>query len=224
MKMFLDSAKTDEIQYALDNWDIDGVTTNPRHIRESGKPFRQVIDQIAQLVAGTDKPVSVEVDPHLTDWEQIVRQGEQLSSISPNFVIKVAAGEGGFRAARELTLRSIRVNATLIFSVAQAWHAARAGAAYVSPFVGWKEEYGELASDLIPEISAMLTEFDYSSEIIATSIRNSRQIADAALAGSHCITASFTVYQQSFQNPYTAYGEKLFGEAWDATIQMEGKD
>ena len=92
MKMFLDSAKTDEIKYALEMWDIDGVTTNPRHVQSSGKPFRTVIGEIADLVAGTDEPISVEVDPHLTDWEKIVAQGVELARISPNFVIKVGAG------------------------------------------------------------------------------------------------------------------------------------
>jgi len=118
MKMFLDSAQVDEIRHALDVWDIDGLTTNPRHVMTSGKPFRQVIGEIAELFAGTDKPVSVEVNPHLTDWEQIVQDGTQLSELSPNFVIKVGASESGFRAIRELTRRGIRTNATLIFSTA----------------------------------------------------------------------------------------------------------
>jgi transaldolase len=221
MKMFLDSAKTDEIKYALDMWDIDGITTNPRHVQESGKPFRTVINEIAQLVSGTEKPVSVEVDPHLTHWEQIVRQGENLAGISPNFVIKVGAGEGGFRAVRELTRQGISVNATLIFSATQAWHAARGGAAYLSPFIGWKEQYGDDASDLIAEVAVLLKEFGYASKIIAASIRNSRQIGEAALAGAHCVTASFAVYQHSFQNPYTSYGEKIFGDAWDATAKLD---
>ena len=98
MKMFLDSAKADEIRYALDLWDLDGVTTNPRHVKDSGKPFRSVIEEIAQLFSGTDKPVSVEVDPNLTDWEKMVDQGLELSKISPNFVIKVSVGEQGYKA------------------------------------------------------------------------------------------------------------------------------
>ena len=217
MKMFLDSAKTDEIKRALEMWDIDGVTTNPRHVQDSGKPFRTVIEEIAELVAGTDKPVSVEVDPHLTDWEKIVEQGRQLAEISPNFVIKVGAGESGFKAVRELTARGVRVNATLICSVTQAWHAARGGAAFISPFVGWREQHGDRADSLIPEVAAILENYAYPSEIIAAAVRNARQIADAALAGAHCITAGMAVYQDSFRNPYTTMGEEIFQRAWDAT-------
>ncbi|MCL5282707.1 MAG: transaldolase, partial [Planctomycetes bacterium] len=166
MKMFLDSAKTDEIRRALELWDVDGVTTNPRHVKESGKPFRTVIAEIAEIFAGTDKPVSVEVDPHLTDWRQIVAQGLELSRLSPNFVIKVSVSEQGFKAIRELSRQGVRVNATLIFSVPQAWQAARAGAAFVSPFLGWKEQHGDAASSLIAEVAAVLKNYGYRSEII----------------------------------------------------------
>lgn len=217
MKMFLDSAKTDEIKHALEMWDVDGVTTNPRHVKDSGKPFRTVIAEIAELVAGTDKPVSVEVNPHLTDWRAIVDEARELAALSPNFVIKVGVSEPGFKAMRELAREGIRVNATLIFSVTQAWHAARAGAAYVSPFLGWKEQHGDLAESLIPEVAAMLENYGYDAQIIAAAIRNSRQIAEAALAGAHCVTAGFAVYQDSFRSPYTDMGERIFQNAWDAT-------
>jgi transaldolase len=217
MKMFLDSAKTDEIRHAIDLWDVDGVTTNPRHVKESGKPFQSVIKEIAELFAGTDKPVSVEVDPHLTDWKKIVAQGLELSRLSPNFVIKVSVGEQGFKAIRELSRQGVRVNATLIFSVPQAWQAARAGAAFVSPFLGWKEQHADAASSLIAEVAAMLKNYGYRSEIIAAAIRNSRQLADVAIAGAHCVTAGMAVYEDSFCNPYTTLGEDIFRKAWDAT-------
>src|SRR5437764_446353 len=93
VKMFLDSAKTNEIRHALEVWNIDGLTTNPRHIEAAGKSVHRVLEEIAALFAGTDKPVSVEVDPHLTDWHDIVRQGVELSRLSPNFVVKVSASE-----------------------------------------------------------------------------------------------------------------------------------
>src|SRR6266481_8597269 len=118
MKLFLDSAKTDEIKHALTMWDLDGITTNPRHVRDSGKSFSRAIDEIGELVGGTTKPVSVEVNPHLTDWKQIVAEGLALSKRSPNFVVKVGASEGGFKAIRELARQGVRINATLIFSVA----------------------------------------------------------------------------------------------------------
>lgn len=217
MKLFLDSAQTDEIRMALNLWDIDGLTTNPRHVQSSGKPFRQVILEIAELFAGTDKPVSVEVNPHLTDWKQIVSQGVELSRLSPNFVIKVGASEQGCKAIRELTAQGVRVNATLIFSVTQAWQAARAGAAYVSLFVGWKEQYGDTADTLIRDVRTMLDNYHYRAQIIAAAIRNSRQIADAAIAGADCVTAGVSVYRDSFGNPYANLGETIFQNAWDAT-------
>ncbi len=221
MRMFLDSAQLDEIKHALEVWDVDGLTTNPRHVMNSGKPFRQVIGEIAELFAGTDKPVSVEVNPHLTDWKQIVNEGRELAELSPNFVIKVGASEPGFRAVRELSDQGVRVNATLIFSVAQAWHAARAGAAYISPFLGWKEQFGDSISTFVPQVAEMLNRYGYKSQIIAAAIRNSRQIADAAVAGAHCVTAGFAVYQDSFKNPYTNFGEKVFCDSWDATAKRE---
>ena len=219
MKLFLDSAKTDEIKHALAMWDLDGITTNPRHIRDSGKSLHVVIDEIAELVGGTSKPVSVEVNPHLTDWKQILAEGLALAKRSPNFVIKVGASESGFKAMRELARQGVRVNATLIFSVAQAWHAARAGAAYISPFLGWKEQYGDTISGFIRETRTLLDNFGYKSEIIAAAIRNSRQLSDAAVAGAHCATAAVALYQESFKNPYTDMGEEIFQGAWDATPQ-----
>lgn len=217
MKLFLDSGKTDEIQHALQSWDIDGITTNPKHVRASGKTFRKLIEEIAELTAGTDKPVSVEVNPHLTDWKEIVRQGRELADLSPSFVIKIGVSEAGCRAIRELAGDGVRINATLIFSVAQAWHAARAGAAYVSPFLGWKEQYGDSASTLIRDVRAMLDHAGYPAEIIASAIRNSVQVGDAAVAGAHCVTAGFSVHQDCFRNPYTTMGEGVFQDAWDET-------
>jgi transaldolase len=217
MKLFLDSAKTDEIRHALEVWDVDGLTTNPKHVQASGKPFRRVIAEIADLFHGTEKPVSVEVNPHLTDAKEIVEQGRELARLSPNFVIKVGMSEAGCRAIRELSSEGIRVNATLIFSVAQAWHAARAGAAYVSPFIGWKEQYGDAAGTFVREVRAMLDAHGYPVQIIAAALRNSFQIGEGAMAGAHCVTAGFSVYQDSFQNPYTTMGEEVFQAAWDGT-------
>jgi transaldolase len=217
MKLFLDSAQTGEIRHALESWDIDGLTTNPRHIKNSGKPFLRVLDEIAGLFDGTAKPVSVEVNPHLTDWQTIVEEGLRLAKRSPNFVIKVGAGEAGFRAVRALAAQGVRTNVTLVFSVTQAWHAARSGASYLSPFLGWKETHGDDPSALIADIARMLDVHHYPTQIIAAAVRNSWQIAEAAVAGAHCVTAGFEVFQESFRNPYTDMGNALFGAAWDET-------
>lgn len=217
MKMLLDSAKTDEVAHGLEMWDLDGVTTNPRHVMASGKPFREVIGEIAELVAGTDKEISVEVNPHLTDWREIVAQGKELAALSPNFVIKVGAGEFGCKAVRELDAAGIRVNATLIFSVAQAWQAARAGASFISPFLGWKEQFGDYADGLIEDCRTMLDVHGYKAQIIAAALRNAKQIGEAAVAGADYVTAGMAVYEDSFKNPYTVHGEKIFQSSWDAT-------
>lgn len=220
MKLFLDSAILDEIRRGLEYWDIDGLTTNPKHIRDSGKPFLQAITEIAALFEGTTKPVSVEVNPHLTDVDEIVEQGLELSRLSPNFVVKVGAGEHGFMAIRELTGQGVRTNATLIFSVTQAWHAARAGATYISPFLGWKETHGDEVGRFLRQVRTMLDHFGYRSQIIAAAIRNGRQMADAAVAGAHCLTAGAAVIRDSFHHPYTDFGEAVFREAWDQTPRV----
>ena len=116
MKFFLDSAMVDEIEYALGAFDIDGVTTNPRHVQVSGKPFLTVVREIARLVDGTDKTVSVEVNPHYMTYDDIVPEAEKLAAISPNFVIKIQCMESAFRAIEDLAKQKIRVNCTLIFS------------------------------------------------------------------------------------------------------------
>jgi transaldolase len=186
----------------------------------SGKPFRTVIAEIAELVHGTDKPVSVEVNPHFTGCKEIVDQGRELAALSPNFVIKVGACEGGFTAIRELSKDGIRTNATLIMTVAQAWHAARAGASFISPFLGWKDQFGDIPDTLIADVRTMLDKFGYPAEIIAAAVRNARQIGDVAVAGAHCITAGVAVYNESFRNPYTTLGEGIFQDAWDKTPEF----
>jgi transaldolase len=222
MKMFLDSALADEIRHAVEVWNIDGLTTNPKHVQSAAKPLRRVLEEIAGLFAGTDKPVSVEVDPHLTEASDIVRAGRALAKLSPNFVIKVGASAAGFRAIRELAADGIRTNATLIFSTTQAWHAARNGAAFVSPFLGWKEAHGDDVGTLIREVAELLRHGGYPTQILAAAIRNSRQIAQVAVAGAHCVTAGFAVYEESFRNPYTDFGNQVFGAAWDATPTDSG--
>jgi transaldolase len=216
MKLFLDSAQIDEIKHALEVWDVDGITTNPRHIESSGKSMERVLDEIARLVEGTDKPVSVEVNPHLTDWEEMVAHGLELSRVSPNFVIKIGASEAGCQAVRTLAAHGVRTNMTLVFTTTQAWHAARAGATYVSPFLAWKEAHGDEARQLVPEVVRLFAQHGYPTLVLAAALRNARHLAEAALAGAHCATAGFSTYADSFRNPYTDFGHELFGAAWDA--------
>ena len=217
MQFFLDSAMVDEIKYALNTFDIDGVTTNPRHVQVSGKPFMTVIREIAGIVEGTEKTISVEVNPHIMDPDEMVAEAEKLAAISPNFVIKIQCVEPAFRAIKILTEKGIRVNCTLIFSAVQALQAMRSGAYYISPFIGWKETNAEETGRFIKDVVAIRDNFDYSTEIIVAAVRNGRQIADAAVAGADIVTAGLTVYQGGFDHPYTRDGIQKFISFWDQT-------
>jgi transaldolase len=217
MKFFLDSAKIDEVRYANQMWNIDGVTSNPRHVRNSGKPFITVIQELAKEFEGTNKHISVEVNPHHTTADAMVAEAVKLAALSKNFVIKIPATEAGFKACWMLSERHIRVNLTLAFSAAQALQAARLGAAFVSPFIGWKEANGEEVSHFVEEIVRIYRNYSYKTEIIVAAIRNARQIVEAAVAGADIVTAGFDVYKDAFDHPYTAKGLKLFQDNWDAT-------
>lgn len=217
MKFFLDSAITNEVEYALKMWNLDGVTTNPRHVQASGKPFLTVIRELAALFAGTDKPISVEVNPHHTEYQKMVAEGETLAAISPNFVIKLPAIESGFKAVAVLKEKGIRSNLTLVFSAVQALQAMRMGAYFVSPFIGWKEANGEEIQSFIQEILAIRENYGFKSEIIVAAVRNGRQITDAALAGADIVTAGLAVYKDAFDHPYTGVGLQKFQEFWDQT-------
>ena len=217
MKFFLDSAIVEEIQYALDAFDIDGVTTNPRHVQVSGKPFLTVIQEIAKLVEGTDKTISVEVNPHYMTYDEMVPEAEKLAAISPNFVIKIQCIEPAFKVIEALAKQDIRVNCTLIFSAMQALQAMRSGAYYVSPFIGWKEANGEETRGFINDIVAIRDNYGFSTEIIVAAVRNSRQVIDSAVAGADIVTAGLEVYQDGVHHPYTQEGIQKFISFWDQT-------
>ena len=217
MKYFLDSARIDEIRYAYEHWGIDGVTTNPRHVYASGKTFLAVIEELAQQFAGTQIPVSVEIDPHLEHAKEIMQAAQRIATISENFVIKIACTEQGLCAARLLSQQGIGTNVTLVFSPTQAIQAARSGATFVSPFVGWKEASGEDCRQMIADIVTIYRNYQFSTEIIVAAIRNGKQIAEAAVLGAHIVTASFEVYKDSFTHPFTGHGVEVFCQAWDKT-------
>jgi transaldolase len=217
MKFFLDSAQVDDIKYALKMWNLDGVTTNPRHVQASGKPFMQVVQEIGHLFEGTDKPVSVEVNPHFSEYADMVTQGLKLAQLCPNFVIKLPATEAGFKAVAELKGKNVRSNLTLVFSATQALQAMRMGAAFVSPFIGWKEANGEESSRLIEEIVAIRDNYSFETEIIVAAVRNGRQIVDSALSGADIVTAGLDVFKDAFDHPYTHNGLKRFSDFWDKT-------
>jgi transaldolase len=218
MKFFLDSAIVSEIEYALAMWHIDGVTTNPRHVQVSGKPFMTAIREIAALFEGTpDKTISVEVNPHHDNSDDMVAEGLKLAEISPNFVIKLPATEPGFKAVAALKDHGVRSNLTLAFSAMQTLQAMRMGAFYVSPFVGWKESNAEETVSMVQDIVAIRDNFGFETEVLVAAIRNARQIVDAAVAGADIVTAGYAVYEEGFKHPYTDMGLGKFQDFWDKT-------
>ena len=225
MKYFLDSAKLDEIKYAYHTFGIDGVTTNPRHIMLSGKPFLDAIHGIADWIKeegleGVDKfPVSVEINPHLDTAEEMIAAAHKIAPISPNFVIKIPATEAGVTAARALEKEGIRTNVTLIFAPSQAILPAKNGSLFVSPFIGWKEANGEDCKQYIKDIVDIYKNYGFycQTQIIRAAIRTPKQIVDCAVAGADIITTGLAVYQDTMKHAYTTQGIGTFINAWDNT-------
>ena len=218
MKYFLDSAKMDEIMYADKAWGIDGVTTNPKHIMTSGKPFVKVINEIADYFSERpDFTVSIELDPHMDDADEMVKKGLEYSKLSKNFVIKIPCTEAGLIAARQLEHQGVRTNVTLVFTASQALAVAKIGAFIVSPFLGWKEASGEDCTAYIKDIVDIYKEYDYKTQVIVAAIRNGKQIVDMAKIGADIVTCGLQVYKDSFCHPFTDHGLKVFQDAWDNT-------
>jgi transaldolase len=215
MKYFLDSAKIEEIRYAYNNYKIDGVTTNPKHVKNSGKSFIEVNAELAAEFAGKDFPISVEIDPYLATSQEMVEEATRISSLSPNFVVKIPCNEQGLIAAKILEQNGIRTNITLVFSITQAIQAARIGATFVSPFIGWQEANGVNTSLFLEELAFVYQYYDFDTEIIAAAIRNGAQIVKCATLGIDIVTAGLEVYKQSFEHPFTDKGLKIFQKAWD---------
>lgn len=226
MKYFLDSAKIDEIREAYDTFGIDGVTTNPNHIMNSGKPFKVVLGELADFVKekgieGWDVfPISVEINPHLDDADEMVAMAKEISALCPNFVIKIPCTQAGIAAARRLEQIGIRTNLTLVFSASQALIAAKNHSLFVSPFIGWKESSGEDCTQYIQDIVTIYENFGFLGEtqIICAAVRNGKQFVDCAVAGADIVTAGLQVFKDSFYHPFTDYGLAKFQAAWDKTI------
>lgn len=225
MKYFLDSAKMDEIKEAYHTFGIDGVTTNPKHIKLSGKPFMTVIEEMAAWVKeegleGKETfPISVEVDPHLDDAEEICAKAREISTLSENFVIKIPCTDAGVAAARTLEKEGIRTNLTLVFSPAQALWAGKNGFFFVSPFLGWKEANGEDCKTYIQNIVDIYKNYGFygKTQIICAAVRTPKQIVDCAVAGADIVTAGLAVYKDAIHHPYTDQGLVTFQTAWDET-------
>lgn len=224
MKFFLDSAKLDEIDLAFNTFGIDGVTTNPRHVQASGKPFKVFLRDMSAWLKDhglTDCnrfPVSVEINPHLVAAADMVKEARTYSALNPCFVIKIPCTDQGLAASRQLEREGVRTNVTLVFSPSQALPAAKNGALFVSPFVGWKEDAGDDTSQFIDDIVTIYRNYDFKTQIIVAALRNAKQIVDAARMGADIVTCGLAVYQGGFEHPYTRKGLKIFQDAWDNTV------
>ena len=215
MKFFVDTANVDEIRKANDMGIICGVTTNPSLIAKEGRDFNQVIAEIASIVDG---PISGEVKATTTDAEGMIKEGREIAAIHPNMVVKIPMTVEGLKAVKVLHAEGIKTNVTLIFSAAQALLAARAGATYVSPFLGRLDDISMPGIDLINEITEIFMMHDIETEIIAASIRYPIHVIDCAKAGADIATVPYKVLEQMTKHPLTDQGIAKFQADYKAVF------
>ncbi len=208
MRIFLDTASVEEIREFVDL--IDGITTNPTLLAQAAKPFREAIKEICDMVEG---PVSVEVTA--LDAEGMISEARELARIADNVVIKIPMGTEGIRAVRALEAEGIPTNVTLVFSPAQALWAAKAGASYVSPFVGRIDDRAGDGMELISQILLIYENYGFKTEIIVASVRHVRHVVEAALLGAHIATVPPAVAKKLFHHPLTDEGIKRFLADWE---------
>ena len=210
MKFFIDTADVKEIREAHELGLVDGVTTNPSLIAKSGRKFKDVIKEITAIVDG---PISAEVIA--LDTKGMVKEAKELVKIHKNIVIKVPMTPEGLKATKELTSLKIKTNVTLIFTSMQALLAAKAGATYVSPFVGRLDDISQDGMGIIEEIRTIFDNYGYTSEIIVASIRNPIHVLNSALIGADICTIPYSVMLQLSKHPLTDAGIKKFLEDWE---------
>ena len=215
MRFFIDTANVDDIRKANDMGVICGVTTNPSLIAKEGRVFEDVIAEIASIVDG---PISGEVKATTTDAEGMIKEGRDIAKIHPNMVVKIPMTTEGLKAVKVLSAEGIKTNVTLIFTANQALLAARAGATYVSPFLGRLDDISVRGVDLINEIAQIFEVAGIETEIIAASIRNPMHITDCALAGADIATVPYKVIEQMTHHPLTDAGIKKFQEDYIAVF------
>ena len=209
MKFFIDTANIEEIKKASELGMVDGVTTNPSLVAKEGREFKELIKEICDLVEG---PVSAEVVS--VDAEGMVREAKELAEIADNIVIKVPLIEEGLKATKILAGEGIKTNVTLCFSPVQALMAAKAGAAYISPFVGRLDDISHIGMELVEQILTIYNAYGFETEVIVASIRNPVHVLDSALMGADIATIPFKVIQQLIKHPLTDIGLENFLADW----------
>ncbi len=215
MKFFLDTANVEDIKKANDMGVICGVTTNPSLIAKEGRVFEEVIAEIASIVDGA---ISGEVKATTTDAEGMIEEGRAIAKIHPNMVVKIPMTVEGLKACKVLSAEGVKTNLTLIFSANQALLAARAGATYVSPFLGRLDDISVRGTDLIAEIAEIFKVANIKTEIIAASVRNPIHVTDCALAGADIATVPYNVIEQMTKHPLTDAGIEKFQKDYIAVF------
>jgi len=215
VKLFIDTANVDEIRAAWSMGVISGVTTNPSLVAREGRDFRQVLEEIVALVDG---PISAEVLS--LEAAEMVEEARPLAAIHPNIVIKIPMTADGLQAVATLAKEGIRTNVTLIFSANQALLAARAGASFVSPFVGRLDDVGQDGIYLVEEIVDIFRQHELSTQVIAASIRHPMHVTQAARAGAHIATIPYAVINQMLKHPLTEAGIARFLADWEAAKKV----
>ena len=213
MKFFIDTANVDEIKEAADLGVLDGVTTNPsllsKEIQRTGEDFKNILKTICQIVQG---PVSAEV--LALDAQGMVKEAEELAKLDDFIVVKIPVMKDGLKAVKTITSEGIKTNVTLTFSPTQALLAAKAGATYVSPFVGRLDDISHVGMDLVGDIVTIYENYGFETEIIVASIRNPLHVVEAALMGAHVATIPFSVIGQLLKHPLTDIGIERFSADW----------
>ena len=209
MKFFIDTANIDEIKKANELGMVDGVTTNPSLVAKEGREFKGLIKEICDIVDG---PVSAEVVS--LDAEGMVKEARELASLADNIVVKIPMLEEGLKAVKTLAQEKINTNVTLCFSPIQALMAAKAGAAYISPFVGRLDDISQIGMELVEQIITIYDNYGFETEVIVASVRNPIHVLDAALMGADIATIPFKVIQQLTKHPLTDIGVEKFLADW----------
>ncbi|KAF2962397.1 fructose-6-phosphate aldolase [Fervidobacterium sp. 2310opik-2] len=210
MKIFLDTANIDEIRQGVEWGIVDGVTTNPTLISKEGADFEKRIKEICELVQG---PVSAEVIS--LKWDEMVEEARKLASLDDHVVVKIPMTPDGIKAVKILSTEGIKTNVTLVFSANQALLAAKAGATYVSPFIGRIDDNGNDGLRLLEEIMQIYTNYGFETEVIAASVRHPMHVVEAAMIGVDIATIPFDVLKKMFLHPLTDVGIKRFLQDWE---------
>lgn len=209
MKFFIDSANLDEIRQVAEMGLVDGVTTNPSLLAKEGKGFKQTILEIATMING---PISAEVVS--PDYDAMLQEAHTVSSWHPNVVVKVPFGPVGMRVVKKLSEEGIRTNVTLLFSLPQALIAAKAGATYLSNFVGRVDDMGAEGMIAVRDTVNMVKEYDFAAQVLVASVRSSGHIVEAVRCGAHVATVPFKILEAMYKHPLTDKGLASFTEDW----------